>query len=102
MGRYAPAVEAAAYFCCLEAMQNADRHSGGSLITVLATDEGSGLRFCVTDDGSGFDPASVAAAHGLTGMRDRIRAAGGELVVASTTGGGTRVEGIFPQRGHHH
>ena len=91
-----PAVEAAAYFCCLEAMQNADRHSGGSLITVLASGDGSGLRFSVADDGSGFDPAAVPTAHGLTGMRDRIRAAGGELVVTSSPGTGTRVEGTFP------
>ncbi len=100
VGRYDPAVEAAAYFCCLEAMQNADRHSGGSLITVVVADGGTGLGFSVTDDGSGFDPDTVPAAHGLTGMRDRVRAAGGELVVTAAPGAGTRVEATFrpPQR----
>ncbi len=95
VGRYDHAVEAATYFCCLEAMQNADRHSSGTLITVLASDDGDGLVFSVTDDGTGFDPAPAGTAHGLTGMRDRIRAAGGELVVTSAPGGGTRVEGSF-------
>ncbi|WP_377640083.1 sensor histidine kinase [Oryzobacter terrae] len=99
VGRHAPAVEAAVYFCCLEAIQNADRHSGGTLITVRATDEDGpevGLRFSIVDDGRGFDPGSSRAAHGLTGMRDRIRAAGGELTVHSSPGVGTTVEGVFP------
>ncbi len=99
VGRHAPAVEAAVYFCCLEAIQNADRHSGGTLITVRATDEDGpdgGLRFSITDDGRGFDPGSSRSAHGLTGMRDRIRAAGGELSVHSSPGAGTTVEGHFP------
>ena len=99
LGRHTPAVEAAVYFCCTEAIQNADRHSGGSLITVQASDAegpGRGLRFSVTDDGTGFDPGAVRSAHGLTGMRDRIRAAGGELRVISAPDGGTTVEGHFP------
>lgn len=99
LGRHAPAVEAAVYFCCTEAIQNADRHSGGTLITVQASDAegpGRGLRFSVSDDGTGFDPAAVRSHHGLTGMRDRIRAAGGELRVISAPGRGTTVEGHFP------
>ena len=99
LGRHSPSVEAAVYFCCTEAIQNADRHSGGSIITVQASDDegpGRGLRFSVTDDGLGFDPAAVRSAHGLTGMRDRIRAAGGELRIISAPGRGTTVEGQFP------
>jgi signal transduction histidine kinase len=95
VGRYDPAVEAAAYFCCLEAMQNADRHSHGSLVTVVVSDDGDGLTFSVSDDGLGVDPATVGTAHGITGMRDRIRAAGGELTITASPGGGTRVEGSF-------
>jgi signal transduction histidine kinase len=95
VGRYDPGVEAAVYFCCLEAMQNADRHSRGSLITVEAVDEGGVLRVSVSDDGVGFDPVAVGDAHGLTGMRDRVRAAGGELTITSSPAGGTRVEGTF-------
>ena len=99
LGRHSPSVEAAVYFCCTEAIQNADRHSGGSIITVQASDDegpGRGLRFSVTDDGHGFDPAQVRSVHGLTGMRDRIRAAGGELRIISSPGRGTTVEGHFP------
>jgi len=98
LGRHSPSVEAAVYFCCTEAIHNADRHSGGSIISVQASDEegpGRGLRFSISDDGHGFDPASVRSAHGLTGMRDRIRAAGGELRIISAPGRGTTVEGHF-------
>jgi signal transduction histidine kinase len=99
LGRHSPSVEAAVYFCCTEAIHNADRHSGGSIISVQAADDEGpdrGLRFSVTDDGHGFDPSSVRSAHGLTGMRDRIRAAGGELRIISVPGRGTTVEGHFP------
>ena len=98
LGRHSPSVEAAVYFCCTEAIHNADRHSGGSLITVLARDDegpGLGLWFSITDDGCGFDPEKVRSTHGLTGMRDRIRAAGGELRIISAPGRGTTVEGRF-------
>jgi len=98
LGRHSPSVEAAVYFCCTEAIHNADRHSGGSIIAVQASDDegpGRGLRFSISDDGHGFDPAGVRSTHGLTGMRDRIRAAGGELRIISAPGRGTTVEGHF-------
>ncbi|HMM96080.1 histidine kinase [Phycicoccus sp.] len=93
-GRHTPEVEAAVYFCCLEAMHNADRHSGGTLIRVVASDR-DGLRFSVADDGTGFDVGAQRGAHGLTGMRDRLQSAGGRLDVRSTPGDGTTVEGVF-------
>ena len=99
VGRHAPAVEAAVYFCCLEAIQNADRHSGAPSSRCGPPTRAAptvGLRFSIADDGRGFDPGSARSTHGLTGMRDRIRAAGGELTVRSTPGAGTTVEGVFP------
>lgn len=98
--RHVEAVEAAVYFCCLEAMQNADRHSGASRITVRVMDDGDdadgGLRFSVSDDGGGFAYHADVDSHGLTGMRDRIQSAGGELVVTTAPGQGTTVAGRFP------
>ena len=74
------------------ALGRLDHHRAG----VRRRGPGRGLRFSVTDDGLGFDPAAVRSAHGLTGMRDRIRAAGGELRIISAPGRGTTVEGHFP------
>ena len=94
--RYPRAVESAAYFCCLEAMQNASKHAqdARSLLIVL-TDNGM-LQFEVTDDGEGFAPEAVVAGVGLTSMHDRLAAVGGELHIVSAPGRGTRVIGRIP------
>jgi signal transduction histidine kinase len=49
------------------------------------------LRVRVTDDGRGFDPATVGQGTGLTGMADRVAAIGGDLSVESAPGAGTRL-----------
>ena len=56
--RYPPAVEAALYFCCLEALHNAAKHAGDrARITVTLRHDTSGLVCEVTDDGAGFTSA---------------------------------------------
>ncbi|MGL4176900.1 MAG: sensor histidine kinase, partial [Dermatophilaceae bacterium] len=99
VARYDPDAEAAVYFGCLEAIQNADRHSHGTLIRVTVW-EGARrtIRFRVADDGVGFTVSPAVTTHGLTGMRDRVRAAGGELTVQSSPRG-TVVDGVVPDRG---
>ena len=63
-GRYPRPIESAAYFCCLEAMQNASKHAeGATQLTIELADNGV-LRFEVRDDGAGFDPGDVDAASG--------------------------------------
>lgn len=95
LGRYPAAVENAVYFCCLEAVHNADRHADPQRIDIRLRHEGQALIFTVRDDGAGFD-ASEVASSGLTGMADRIRAAGGTLQIDSHTGSGTVVSGWVP------
>jgi signal transduction histidine kinase len=98
-GRYRPELEAAVYFCCLEALQNAGRHGGaGAKATVRVSRAGDELRFEVRDDGRGFDPASVNGSPGLQNMEDRIGALGGEVHVYSAPGEGTTVLGSVPIR----
>jgi signal transduction histidine kinase len=95
--RFSPDVEAAIYFCCLEAMQNAGKYAGdGAHISVRVTTDDERLVFEVADDGVGFDPAAVAESHGFVNMRDRVGALGGDLVVESGAGRGTRVIGELP------
>ena len=60
-GRPAPLLEVAFYFCCMEAIQNAAKHSGASRVTVLLRQDGGRWRLDVTDDGSGFDQAGALA-----------------------------------------
>lgn len=97
IGRYSREIEAAIYFCCLEAMQNATKHAGrGAAISLRLTQEDGHLRFEVRDSGAGFDAAQTDGQHGVLNMRDRIEAIGGSLAIDSWPGRGTVVSGYVP------
>ena len=95
-GRYPPEVESAVYFCCLEAMQNASKHAVGATRVTISLAGGERLAFEVRDDGCGFDTGATADGTGLTNMRDRLAAVGGEVKVKSALGTGTVVAGSVP------
>jgi signal transduction histidine kinase len=95
VGRQPPQIEAAVYFCCLEAMQNAAKHANAKALAIVVSD-GDALRFSVSDDGCGFDAGELTSGRGLVNMRDRVAAAGGTLVVTSAAGRGTSVAGTIP------
>ncbi len=96
VGRYPSAIEAATYFVCLEALQNATKHSRAGRIEVRLTGEPDQLTLQVEDDGIGFDRSTTPAGAGLTGMGDRVEALGGTLTMRSVPGSGTRVEARLP------
>jgi signal transduction histidine kinase len=97
VGRYPEAIESAAYFCCLEAIQNATKHAGpAARIAIALEEDGSTLRFEVRDSGRGFDPSTAGGGMGLRNMHDRLEAVDGRLVLASVPGEGTVVTGIVP------
>jgi signal transduction histidine kinase len=95
-GRYPPPVEAAVYFCCLEAMQNAAKYAAGAPVCVRLVEEDRALHFEVSDEGPGFDPVTTRPGHGLVNMADRLGAIGGSLEVTSAPGSGTSVGGRIP------
>ena len=97
--RFDADIEAAVYFCCLEAMQNAAKYAGeGASITVTVDHGDDELTFEVADDGVGFDQGAVDAGHGFVNMADRLGAMGGSLTVTTAPGEGTRVIGYLPDR----
>ncbi len=96
--RYDAQVEAAAYFCCLEALYNAVRHCPGCRVTVRVEHADGCLTFAVTDDGPGFEPDTVTRGAGLQNIEDRVEALGGELVIDSVPGRGTTIAGRLPAR----
>jgi two-component system, NarL family, sensor kinase len=96
VGRYDPAVEAAVYFSCLEAVQNAAKHGRARAVAVHLANGADDLTFSIADDGCGFDPACAAPGSGLTNMRDRIGSLGGHLTVEATPGHGVRIRGTVP------
>jgi PAS domain S-box-containing protein len=79
-----------------EALANTRRHSGASHAWVAAGTSPGRLWVEVSDDGRGFDPARMSAGTGTRAMRERARALGGELVISSRPGGGTRVQFEMP------
>jgi signal transduction histidine kinase len=92
-----PAATAAVYFTALEAIQNAIKHAGaGVTIDVTLERQPEKLAFAVVDDGPGFELRTIEVGVGLVSMEDRIGAAGGDLEIRSSPGGGTRVQGWVP------
>jgi signal transduction histidine kinase len=91
--RFDPEVEACAWFVACEAVTNAQKHSGASLIAIDVNVADGWLDLVVEDDGRG---AADLEGTGLQGIRDRAEAAGGTLDVRDRPSGGTRVYARLP------
>jgi signal transduction histidine kinase len=97
--RLAPAVEAAAYYVCAEAVTNAVKHAHASQVWLSLADEDGVLRVEVRDDGvGGADPDAASDRTGLRGLRDRVEALEGWLDVESPAGAGTRLVACIPAK----
>jgi signal transduction histidine kinase len=95
--RYAPEIENAVYFCCVEALQNASKHAGdAATVHITVGERDDDVCFEVHDDGTGFDPDAEPAGAGLNVIRDRVAAVRGRLTVHSGPGRGTRVSATIP------
>jgi signal transduction histidine kinase len=92
--RYGQDVEAAVYFCCLEALQNIAKHAPNAHAVAISLERNGDLRFSVSDDGPGFD--AEIAGNGLVNMRDRVAAVGGTLEIETAPGDGTTIVGHVP------
>jgi signal transduction histidine kinase len=98
VGRYPSDVEEAIYFCCLEALQNAEKHGGQDTtvaIDIIGSDDA--LSFTVRDSGRGFDQTR-AQGQGLRNMFERMNGIGGSLSIESRAGQGTTISGGIPLR----
>jgi signal transduction histidine kinase len=93
VGRYPQEVEAAVYFCALEALQNIAKYAGATRALVRLSARDGSLTFEVVDDGGGFDVATAKRGSGLTNMSDRLSALGGALNIESSPGSGTVIRG---------
>jgi len=83
-----------------EAVTNAVRHSQAHQITIVLEFAAQSVQMTVSDDGCGFNPknpALVLSGHfGLAGMEERATKLGGQLVVDSAPGAGTRIRVSVP------
>ncbi len=80
-----------------ESLTNIGKYAEAGAVDVQVRALRDGVEVVVQDDGGGFDPELTrSSAHGLEGMRHRVEAAGGDLVVESSLGDGTRVRAWLP------
>ncbi|WP_055480561.1 histidine kinase [Sphaerimonospora mesophila] len=87
------AVETVAYFVASEAVTNADKHSGATLVTLEVRAEGTMVVVRVRDDGVG---GADATGGGLSGLARRVAALDGRFTVTSPPGGPTTIVAELP------
>jgi signal transduction histidine kinase len=87
-------VEAAAYFVAAEALTNVAKYANATHAEVTVARTNGHAVVEVVDDGVGG--AAPALGSGLSGLRDRVAALDGTLVVDSPVGGGTRIRAEIP------
>jgi PAS domain S-box-containing protein len=75
-----------------EALNNIVKHARAQRVEIALGAAGGAMELTIRDDGVGFDIANTPRGRwGMTTMRERAEAAGGELKVDSAPGRGTRV-----------
>jgi signal transduction histidine kinase len=82
-----------------EGVTNIIRHAGARTVTLRLAAESGAYRIVLSDDGSGFDATDreLSSSHGITGMRQRVRALGGQFEMASSPGAGTTLRVAIPR-----
>jgi PAS domain S-box-containing protein len=87
-------VEVAIFYVVSEALANIAKHADASAVTVRVAHAGDAVAVAVADNGAGGADDSVGS--GLRGLRDRVEALDGRIVVESPAGAGTRVLATIP------
>lgn len=81
-----------------EALTNTVKYAAARKVSVALSRSPAGVALVVADDGVGLPPPAGRreAAHGILGMRERVRALRGELVIKSKPNAGTSIEVFVP------
>ncbi|MGH3231128.1 MAG: sensor histidine kinase [Streptosporangiaceae bacterium] len=93
-------VHLAAYRIIQESLTNVARHAGRARVTVRVTYDDADMHVQIDDDGTApaSGPAVIGTGSGITGMRERATALGGDLSAGFRRGGGFRVSARLPMR----
>ena len=87
----------ALYRIAQEALNNVLKHARARNVRIEISNVENHVTLAVRDDGEGFDASKARRGRwGMTTMRERAEAAGGELKVESAPGQGTRVQARIP------
>ncbi len=94
------AVQLAAYRIIQESLTNVARHAGRARVTVRVTYDDANVHVQIDDDGTALSEraAAIGTGSGITGMRERATALGGDLSAGFRRGGGFRVSARLPVR----
>lgn len=95
--RFALDIEESAFYLVSEALTNVLKHADATQVTIRISRSDGWLLVEVGDDGVGF-PTDTTRGLGLSGMRDRIEAVGGDLRITSRSGGGTVIRSRLAER----
>lgn len=92
------AVEAELYRIAEQALANVRRHAHAKTVRLTLGCTKRAVSMTIEDDGVGFSTRRIADdRHGVRGMRERARLAGGALRVVSRAGLGTRIVARIPR-----
>jgi PAS domain S-box-containing protein len=99
LGRMPPIVEEALYRITQEALTNIRKHSRCTRVRIALGRQGDRVQLEVRDWGVGFEPTNgTAKVHGLRGMGERAKIAGGQCTIQSAPGAGTQIVVDLPYR----
>jgi signal transduction histidine kinase len=97
--RPAPETETTVYRIVQESLTNVAKHARAEGVDVEVRYDGSEIHIAVADDGTGIDSEPISGGgFGLTGMRERVELAGGDLEVGPGEAGGTLISARLPLR----
>lgn len=86
-----------AYRIVQETLTNASKYAKASKVSVSIIVDFKYLKLEIEDNGIGMDISNVGAdTHGLTGMRHRVQAIGGQLEILSKSGEGVFTRALLP------
>ena len=100
--RLSSEVELTLFRIVQEALSNVRRHAKASEVTTTVELTGTSVHLTIEDNGIGFQAPALASdlraedGLGLIGMHERARLLGGDLVIDSAPGRGTRVIADVP------
>ncbi|MBI5440571.1 MAG: sensor histidine kinase [Deltaproteobacteria bacterium] len=103
--RFPPSARTNIYRIFQEALTNVEKHAAASNVSVVAREEAGCVRFCLQDDGRGFDLREVESkcatdrGMGLAAMNERVRMLGGVLDIDGQEGRGTTIAFRLPIEG---
>jgi len=82
-----------------EALTNVVKHAQAKTVELTLTTNAEQLLLRIEDDGVGLDSSRLhaAGAHGVAGMRHRLKSQGGELRIEAATPKGTCLTAVLPQ-----